>query len=108
MAKITETYGIGKDDKSKKYVYTADEVDAIKSALQTQITNHTHDNRYYTESESRNMFCLPVGMVIFKDAKASNGGMKYGTWEYLGSSQINLRLGTEIVSPTWHVYKRTA
>lgn len=59
----TKAYAICKETKGKRDVYTAEEVDALVQSIMQSVesglsgksnTSHTHDDRYYTETEVNN------------------------------------------------------
>ena len=70
--------------------------------------SHTHDDRYYTESESNNRFLLPVGAYMTRFDAKNNGGMPYGTWELIGTVILDAASGGASTTIMMQVYKRTS
>lgn len=67
------------------------------TSIQNKLTTHTHDNRYYTETEVNNLlnskansshshgaYELPIGSIFLSSRKVAPS---YGNWEYLGTIQ---------------------
>ena len=89
------------------------------TSIKNKLTTHTHDDRYYTETEVNNLlngkansshshgaYELPVGSIFLSNRKVAPS---YGNWEYLGTIQ-NLFSDLPLVQSIGegYVYSRTS
>ena len=89
------------------------------TSIQNKLTTHTHDDRYYTETEVNNLlngkansshshgaYELPVGSIFLSSRKVAPS---YGNWEYLGTIQ-NLFSDLPLIQSIGegYVYNRTS
>ena len=89
------------------------------TSIQNKLTTHTHDNRYYTETEVNNLlngkansshshgaYELPIGSIFLSSRKVAPS---YGNWEYLGTIQ-NLFSDLPLIQAIGegYVYNRTS
>ena len=89
------------------------------TSIQNKLTTHTHDNRYYTETEVNNLlngkansshshgaYELPIGSIFLSSRKVAPS---YGNWEYLGTIQ-NLFSDLPLIQSIGegYVYNRTS
>lgn len=71
-------------------------------------TSHNHDSRYYTESETNALIAkayLPVGSIVLRSDSTSHG-IGYGTWAKQG--MVDLEIGGDGFKTAFAVWKRTA
>ena len=89
------------------------------TSIQNKLTTHTHDDRYYTETEVNNLlngkansshshgaYELPIGSIFLSSRKVAPS---YGNWEYLGTIQ-NLFSDLPLIQAIGegYVYNRTS
>lgn len=104
------SYGFNDDKQkvdmyAKSEVYTKDEV-YNKTQVDTSLSNkasaqHTHDDRYYTETEIQNIL-YPVNTILTHWGGGGTGFYRpFGTWKMLVSTTIPVAGGGTVYVEYW-------